>query len=650
MVRINTNDVSFWGVFWVDVSSTSTVQTDFIAVAKAIGSSAESIDEARQILANRSETWLLILDNADDAGVDYQIYFPSGTRGSIILTSRIPECSQYNTVGSKALTGLSDQDSIELLLKATQIHPPSWPTHEPAAKQVIEILGSHTLALIQAGAYVAMGYCQLEQYPGEYDRRRARLLKFAPKQAQSRYGDVYATFEVSAHILESSKGTVASDALDLLGILSMLHHRDVPVQLFEDAWERSQHISDYENEGLNHLEILTKHHVSTLPDFVNEQGARWDGFRLKDAIRLLASLALISVDCGFLSMHLLTHAWSADRQSLDQQVKTWNSTGWVLAFSGFWYDTWRVYEKQFRLHIRHHLDRGMEGLYNSKQNDATAMIPVLFHCIWSLSAMGDDSKVGEVLDWFFEELNLDSDVPSIPWLPLYILRGESLFHLRKVVQTIKLLEPVMEVITATLAETHRDRLRSQRLLAAAYSKNGQNKQAIELLKQVVDITAATLAENNPDRLASQYELAVAYRKNGQNEQAIELLKQVVGITAATSAENHPNRLVSQYELAVAYRKNGQNEQVIELLKQVVGIRAATSAENHPNRLASQHALAVAYRENGQSKEAVELMEQVVRLQDNPSRLLVLQRELARAYQANGQIEKAKDLLQASSRT
>lgn len=611
MVRINTNDVSFWGVFWVDVSSTSTVQTDFIAVTKAIGSSAESIDEARQILANRSERWLLILDNADDAGVDYQIYFPSGTRGSIILTSRIPECSQYNTVGSKALTGLSDQDSIELLLKATQIHPPSWPTHEPAAKQVIEILGSHTLALIQAGAYVAMGYCQLEQYPGEYDRRRARLLKFAPKQAQSRYSDEYATFEVSAHILGSSKGTVASDALDLLGILSMLHHRDVPIQLFEDAWERSQHISDYEMEERNHLEVLTKYHVSTLPDFVKEQGARWDGFRLKDAIRLLASLALISVDCGFLSMHLLTHAWSADRQSLDQQVKTWNSTGSVLAFSCYWFDTCQAYEKQFRLHIRHHLDRGMEGLCNSKQNDATAMIPVLFKCTWHLTAMRDDSKVGEVLDWFFEELNLDSDVPSIPWLPLYILRGGTLSRLGKSVQSIKLLEQVMEVTTATLAETHPDRLTSQHVLGQAYIEKGETQQGIKLLEQVVDIQALTLAENHHDRLESQHALAAGYRKNGQNKQAIELLEQVVRLQW-----NPVKLLITQHNLAVTYRKNGQTEEAVELLEHVVRLQ-----DNSLRLLGSQYELALAYRENGQTKEAVELLEHVLRLQDNPSGLL-----------------------------
>jgi len=594
----------------------------------------------------------------------------------------MPECSQYHTVGSEALSGLSDQDSTELLLKATQIPSLSWPTHELAAKQVTKILGSHTLALIQAGTYVAMEYCQLEQYPREYDRQRKRLLQFAPKQARSRYGDVYATFEVSARVLESPTETAASDALTLLGILSMLHHRDVPIQVFEDAWERSHYISDHENNGWSHLRDLTEHHVSTLPDFVKKQGERWDGFGLQGAICLLTSLALISVDCGFLSMHPLTHAWSTDRQSPDQQVTTWNSTGSVLAFSCYRCQTWLAYEKHLRLHIRHYLDRGIEGLYSSKQDDGAAMKAVVFLCLSGLLQMYDDSKVVEVLDWFFKELDIDSVVPSIAWLPLYNLKTVCLFRFGKYRQIIELWDQAVEVIptretqellgvayvkngqsekgikllkqiassaAATLTEKHPDRLRSQYSLAVAYRANGQIEQAIELLKQIVHIQASTLAEDHPERLASEYELAVAYRINKQNEQAIELLKKIFDIKTSTLAENHPIRLASEYELAVTFRANGQIEQAIELLKQVVDIQTSTLAENHPNRLVSKYELAVTYKKNGQTKEAIELLKQIVDIQastlaENHPIRLTSEYELAVTYRANGQIEQAIELL------
>ncbi|MCJ1351862.1 MAG: hypothetical protein MMC33_001846 [Icmadophila ericetorum] len=280
--------------------------SDFIAIAKTIGFSAESVDEVRQLLANRIESWLLILDNADESKIDYARYIPSGARGSIIMTSRVPESQQYNTVGWEALTGLSDEESIELLLKAARIPPESWPTHKTDAKTVIETLGSHTLALIQAGAYIANRCCFLKDYPSEYRQQQKRLLQYAPKQARSRYGNVYATFEVFPRGLESSTEDVASDALRLLDLLSILHHQDVPLQVFQDAWVNSRHVDeDTDKKSSNSLRILTKSHASWLPDFIQTQEDRCDTFRLKDTIDLLTSLALTTADHRFVSMHCL---------------------------------------------------------------------------------------------------------------------------------------------------------------------------------------------------------------------------------------------------------------------------------------------------------------------------------------------------------
>src|SRR5882757_658155 len=42
-----------------------------------------------------------------------------------------------------------------------------------------------------------------------YERQRKRLLGFRPSQAQSRYRDVYATFEASVEILQASHTVVA---------------------------------------------------------------------------------------------------------------------------------------------------------------------------------------------------------------------------------------------------------------------------------------------------------------------------------------------------------------------------------------------------------------------------------------------------------
>ncbi|KFY25556.1 hypothetical protein V493_04584, partial [Pseudogymnoascus sp. VKM F-4281 (FW-2241)] len=87
--------------------------------------------------------------------------------------------------------------------------------------------------------------------------------------------------------------------------------------------------------------------------------------------------------------------------------------------------------------------------------------------------------------------------------------------------------------------------------------NGQVKEAVELLQQVVKIREATLAEDHPDRLSSQHVLAGAYEANGQVKEAVNLLEQVVKIREATLAEDHPSRLASQYALAIAKKSRSR---------------------------------------------------------------------------------------------
>ncbi|KAJ4374688.1 hypothetical protein N0V86_007561 [Didymella sp. IMI 355093] len=235
----------FWGVFWVDVGSESTAKNDFLAVAKALGSAAESVAEALWALANCKKRWLLVLDNADDVEFDYARYIPPGTHGTVIVTSRNPQCSRYSTLPAEALEGLDAEHSTQLLLKAARVPEEASQEREmqAQAQEVVSLLGSHTLALIQAGAYVAEGFCQLAEYPRKYRQHRKRLLEHHPKQEQSRYRDVFATFEASAEALEGSDRQEGRDALDLLAVLCVLHSGVLPLEVFDDAWRGAEKLA-----------------------------------------------------------------------------------------------------------------------------------------------------------------------------------------------------------------------------------------------------------------------------------------------------------------------------------------------------------------------------------------------------------------------
>ncbi|EXJ80944.1 hypothetical protein A1O3_07232 [Capronia epimyces CBS 606.96] len=641
---------SFWGIFWIDVSTTSSAENGFLYIARRLKWTVQIWEDARLCLANLKQPWLLVLDNADDPEVDYQPYFPAGPSGVVILTSRNEECEQHATTKQVDLRGLSDDEARELLLKAARLPQDQHETLQDDAQAVASLLRSHALALIQAGAYVSGGHCTLKEYPKVYEDQRQRLLGFRPSQAKSRYGDVYATFEASAEILQSSNNASAIDALQLLKVLASCGPSRFPLLLlFEAAWKGAREISPVEVPPVNLL-TLTPWHVSHLPRLYHVPTGhdRWDSFQVVEAINLLKAFSLVSTDThdGFLciSMHPLVHAWSRDRLGPETQHESWVTTGCLVALSCSNNLLWRKQARHLQPHLQALVSSEMNTIFGSEP--VILIIRILMKCGWQLREMRADAALFVLIDHMFTHLNLHRSTVAPQWLGMYELSAQSLLDRGKPNDAVQLLEEVIKIQKQTLAEDHPDRLASQHNLAMAYKENGQIKEAVPLLEQVVEIQKQTLAEDHPDRLSLQYSLAMVYQENGQIKEAVPLLEQVVEIRKQTLAEDHPDRLASQHCLAMAYKENGQIKEAVSLLEQVVEIQKQTLAEDHPYRLSSQYRLAMAFQANSQIKEAVPLLEQVVETrkqtlaEDHPNRLSS-QYSLAMAYKANGQIKEAQ---------
>jgi tetratricopeptide (TPR) repeat protein len=639
---------SFWAVFWVDVSSPEMARNGFIAVAKALGSSAESTAESLHMLASIKRRWLLILDNADDLHYDYKVYIPSGSNGAVLMTSRVRECERYSTIKHETLEGLDLEHSTQLLLKAARIEKTLWQWDEEQARDIVHLLGSHTLALIQAGAYIAQGYCQLDQYLQKYQQQRNRLLEHYPSQEQSRYRNVYATFEASAEVLTDESG---QDALTLLALLSMLHSSMLPLKIFEDAWTESRQVLEY-SDKMGEAATLQRWHVSQLPELMGGHDDEWDDHRLMRAVSRLASLSLVTRDrfdnFDRLSMHPLTHTWAKDRLDRINQQQAWISAGCVLALSRGLSDTRQMYEEKLRPHIQSYLSSTMQEMIS--YGPQVGILAIVVKCGLMLNWMGENARLESLLKDIYKTLHIRPSDPSTAYLPIWNLAGRHQLNLGHYRRAVALLEHVVKTRKKTLANTHPSRLESQTNLAWAYQDNGQIKEAVNLLEHVDKVWETTLAKTHPDRLTSQNNLALAYQDNGQIKEAVTLLGHVVKVEEMTLAETHPDRLTSQHNLASAYQDNGQIKEAVTLLEHIVKVQETTLAETHPDRLASQHNLARAYQANGQIKEAVTLLEHVVKVREttlaetHPDRL-ASQHNLARAYQDNGQIKEAVTLLE-----
>ena len=499
----------FWAIFWVDASSKTSLERSFTDIANKCEIQDRTLDGAKLWLANINEEWLCIMDNADDRDIDYATYFPSGHKGSILITTRNQDCSSHSTIGQEILDNLDPEDATTLLLKASGVNENLWQVRQSAAKEVVNILGLHALAIIQAGAFIKKRICSLEEYPREFQVQRHRLLQFRPKQANSTYGDVYATFEVSARVLEESADQQDSDALEMLRLLAFLHFDRVPELMFIQAWNYAQEIPTHDEEQPSQdITTLSHWHSSHLPGFMRSSpSGNLDVLSLRLTADVLTSFSIVTInESRDISMHPLAHAWAKDRLKKPCQKAAWTCTASTLALSIERHGSYQPFWRRLQSHIELCVDLRFDDCFYEKPLEI--------------------SQVFYRFSWFF-----------------YVMRHES--------KAVPLLTSILEKLGTLFPQGSGNYAIIEDLIGRCYVYLGLHKRAAKLLEEVVEIWKMTLDPEHPSRLASQHELAGAYMGNGQHRRAAELLEEVVEIQKTTLDPEHPSRLASQRALARA---------------------------------------------------------------------------------------------------
>jgi tetratricopeptide (TPR) repeat protein len=638
---------SFDDVLWVDVGSRQAAEQGFMNISAVLKLQAQSMQQVVQHLSGTQQTWLLVLDNANDPTTDFHPFFPSGLRGTVIMTSRNPECGQvYGHDHWEKLDILEGSLARDLLLRAAGYEPsPSDCEH---ADKIVKVLGSHTLAVVLAGSYIAR-HRNIDKYLHVYEKHWNRIVQHAPKQEQSRYGSVNATFEASVNILEGENSETSRDALQLLHILSTLEASDVPLSLFEEVWSGIGRVPEIDK--VNDMDGVSDWHVSRLPRFLESTTSEWDSYRLVEACNTLETLAIItssgSGHGGKLSMHPLLHDWIWRRQTAHQKEVSWTMTGSAIALASHGNGSWLKRDDKYRSHLESYIT--MRRKYGLSASPELPVLQIVYCCPGLLDGIRLDRLALLCLDELAQTQFGDGKLFVTQPLVFKKLWARCLHRSRQITRSIRIWEEVMS-LEASLAETHPGRLASQHELARAYLTDGQKKKAVALLEHVVRVEKGSPAQNHPHLLASQHELARAYLVCGQVKQATTLLERNIKGRIGDIAEDHPDHLASQYELAQAFQAMGHVPQAIALLEHVVKVEEGSLAESHPHRLTSQRALARAYQVDGQVERAVTLLEHVIKVstdvleENNPYRL-ESQSELARLYRTNGQLEQAIALLE-----
>ncbi|KAI9790079.1 MAG: hypothetical protein M1816_005549 [Peltula sp. TS41687] len=474
----------YWGIFWIDASTGASIQQSFTQIAHLLQVD-ENIDSVRRNLANISQPWLLVFDDAnspDSPNFPLYPYLPTGNRGEVIITSRSPQFQQYNTVGYKEVGQLSLYDSVSLLHKIVYgaIGPSKQDTGESI--QVVRTLGCLALAIVRAGAYIRQTSCSFHDYLEIYERDPSHLLQYIPIHPGTGYHSVYSTWQVSVDMIESRHDTASHHALRLLGLLGFFQPDQIPIQIFYNAWHRLQ--------------------TTQTPDFLQWHDEISDFFDYQQlvqaSITLLTSFSLIRRNAdASLSLHPLVREWCRGRMSKDEQQLNYRRALWLLIGSVEW--KFETVDFAFR----------------------RTLVPHVYEFLRLRSYQGELDDEDKIQNWPTLALILEEN----GWTRDALLLTKEVLQLRK----------------RMLGEDHPDTLTSMHSLAICYSQTGRQTEAIQLMEEVLQNREKILGDGHPDTLKTTHNLAIWYYNAGRRSEAL-LLIEVLKSHGAKLDENFRDNL------------------------------------------------------------------------------------------------------------
>jgi hypothetical protein len=125
----------------VDSSSRQAIEHDLVTLAlfKKVG---KTVQDSLLWLSHQREEWLLVFNNADDIHLNLVQFFPSGSHGNIIITSRNPDLGQIAQAEHK-VDRMELEDATNLLLSGTRCdHTVS--ENRQIATRIVQVFGVHT--------------------------------------------------------------------------------------------------------------------------------------------------------------------------------------------------------------------------------------------------------------------------------------------------------------------------------------------------------------------------------------------------------------------------------------------------------------------------------------------------------------------------
>lgn len=571
--------------------------------------------------------WLLIIDNANDASLDYAQYFPSGGEGFILVTTRNPDCKIHATIGFTEFINLEESDAITLLLRSAAMDDPTDKELRKTAHPIVKALGCLPLAVIQAGASIRRNICSLSEYLDIFNAYKKVIFSDQQMQGRGSYEyTIFTTFEVSFNDIARLGTEKAIDSIEILQFIAFLHFGQVPETLFENAWKSMLNheqgmlkaafdrvasiFGDLVTVSTSYRGWLTFLAEGRCPRIFSQAGKTWDKVRFRKAISLLRAYSLIfqNIAEGSYSMHPMVQFWARERLRPRAQ-KLWGNMAARILAEGITMTTKEsdvIYRRQLIAHVDSCLKiDSVDSRQGLEFEDSSVGQFVKFAALYSEGGRWvEASKIQELL---LQHRRKIVGPESDEILGIMASLSHSYWNASNLQKALKIQTMLLKICNEKLGPCDPRSLQAMDFLGRTQWLCGSMSEAHRLGKEACELSTKVLGSDHPLTLSAMHNYGRSCSHLGDWKLAKTLLTIAWDGRRNLLGETHLDTLETIQELAMSCFGLKEVDEAAYLVHFVLDTRKRLLGPEHAHTLWSINDLSKIYCAQGYPKDAVDIL-------------------------------------------
>ena len=656
-------------VFWLHASSTVRLKQsikDTLEQVQAPGisdSTADVFQLFRAWLLDRRQrrTWLIVLDNADDAQIlrqysnatghpqtqdqvqqseQYLDYLPVCEHGALLATSR-NRAAALHIVSPDDIINIGPMEKAHGIAMLQKRLGPSVAQSVAELSQLATELESMPLAMAQAAAYIRQRSprCSVRQYLNKLSSRSTRLdiLNYNAQDLRRDHGAqhcVLKTWQISFDQIRRLR----SSAADLLSLMSFFDRNSIPEALLHNRSPKHNGIpkpkslrqtsarpsfwSFFGRHSASNPRSRRKHDKQH-PGLTRNPGAQSnDGRRvvrsadtaeepassLEDDIHLLQDYSLVTFVASppSFEMHRLVQLATQDWLKADGSFERWGS--------------------QFMINLDEAFPKTADfikwsGAYRSLSPHASAAMDIKLHnretVLRQASILAKAARFLYDTGAYTDSQNMNEQALEIRIKllgPDHIETVNLMKSLGVVYVSTQQHERAVSMLTETLnrcrrlwGKDHELTLEAIHDLATVYSRIGKLVDAEMMQARVLSQLREKYGEEHAEALAVIIDLTYTASKRGKQREAEELANRAVKIARNLYPGRHPQVLRALYSQANTRYDAGKYEEARRLFSVLFLQSSEVLGDDHPDTLTHGNAVAYSLYALGQRRSALNLL-------------------------------------------